>query len=231
MRGEMRGRYRFLSAYVLFSLLGMDVTLFFVRHAAANAYALTYWLLETVSLFLRFLVIWEIYRHTFRRHGEANRASSMGWGGLGLAAVLVAVSGFTWMRAYRGFHSLLLALVCTAGIVQAVLVLAALSAAKVRGLAIGRNIWGLAIGFGAYVSIDVLNFALVDLNGLLLRFIRTIAPVSYIGMLVVWTWALWNYAPGPERKPGAEWEREKVMGEWAQRWERTRGEVRKVVSP
>lgn len=230
-REEMRARYPFLFTYVLYCFLGMDVTLFAIRHVAENIYVRTYWDLELVSLFLRFLVIWEIYRQTFGNTAGPRRTWPLGWGGVGLCLGLVAVCGFTWLLAYRSFHSILLSLECTVGIAQAVLVLGALFGAKLSGIAMGRNMWGLAVGLGAYVSIGVLNYALSDVNGFMMRLLRVVAPSSFVGMVLVWTWALWNYVPNPQTDPARQKLPSEAAAWWARQWERSRDEVRKVVNP
>lgn len=227
VRVEMRGRYPFLFAYITYCFLGMDLTLYVVRRALPNLYARLYWELEGVCLLLGFCVVLEIYRQTFARATFANQLRpGAGW----LRGFWIALFALSWIGSYSSFRSIYLAMECSLGFAQAALVLAQLLAAKHLGLPMGRNAWGMAVGFGAYSSIDVLHFALFDMDRFLLPYIRVVVPMSFVAMLAVWTWALWNYAPNPSvagERAGAE--NEDLIW-WTGQWERASSEVRKVVN-
>ena len=231
LRAEMRGRYLYLFSYVLFCLLAMDLGVFAVSRLAPSVYGIVYWRLEIVSLLMRFLIVWEIYRHTFPRKSSDSRVPMNGsWKAL-LWCGLLALSALTWWGAFTSFHSHDLALECALGMGQAALVIAALLLARHFGFPLGRNVWGIATGFGTYVSVNILHFALYDLDHALLPYCQAAVPISFTGMLAIWIWALWNYAPNPRRVMEAGSAEAQEVTMWTERWGRTRGEVSKVVNP
>jgi hypothetical protein len=229
-REDMRGRYRFLFAYLAFSLLAMELTLFVVRHAIPAAYALLYWHFEVVSLFFRFFVVWEIYRHTFPPGSLRRRIPLKVFGAVCFWAALFSLSALSWYQAYNYFDSRYLALECSLDFAQAVLVLAQLVVAKHYGFLMGRNVWGLAVGFGAYVSINILHFSVYDLYHSIFAYYQAAVPTSFVGMMAIWTWALWTYAPNPHTDAVPRREPSKETLWWTERWERTLSAVRKVVN-
>jgi len=231
LQQRMVTRYRFLFTYLLFTVLAMDLTLYPVRRLLPGIYPFLYWELEMVCLLFRFFVVWEIYRHTFPRGSLLRHIPSQGWGALCFWIVLFSLSALCWSRAYASFHSVLLALECSIGFLQAVLVLAEMLVAKLYGFPMGRNIWGMAVGFGAYVSMNILNLALLDLAPWTLRYFSGIVPASFAVMLAIWTWALWTYAPNPSPAPAPAEGSAAEMAQWTEQWSRAHSAVRKTVNP
>jgi|SRR5208282_174879 len=231
LRQELRGRYRFLFFYVVFCLLAMDLTLFVIRHTTPSIYPISYWRLELISVLLRFCVIWEIYRHTFPPRLLRERASAVRRAMFYFWISLFSLSTLSWFQAYSTFHSRYLAMECGLDFAQGVLVLGQLLVAKHYGFPMGRNIWGIAVGFGAYLSVSIMNFSLFELDRSLLLYYQTVVSLSFAAMLAMWTWALWTYAPNPRTSIETAEVRSEELDWWARRWEKTLGAVRKVVNP
>ena len=231
LRKEMRWRYPYLLAYVVFCLFGTELVLLVTRRILTEySYQVIYWRLEIVGLLFRFAVVWEILRHTPLRFQMSSRRTSprpglaAGWAGG------IAITALIWWRAYLSFHSHLLALECSLGLAQTVLVLVPLLLIRWRGLSISRNLWGLALGFGAYISTDILHFALFDISQSSTYF-RAAVPTTFGLMLAFWTWALWNYAPDPNPVPAREEAGAEDLDWWTVRWEQARTAARKVANP
>lgn len=231
LREQMRGRYPYVFSYLVFCVLGMDLTLFVARHTIPSVYANLYWCLEMVSLVFRFLVVWEIYRKTFPRRSPRYRIPLKWLWVTCFWAALFCLSTLSWFRAYSSFHSRYLALECGLGFAQAVLVLGQLLVAKHYGFPMARNIWGIAVGFGAYRSVCILSFSLFELDRSLLPYYQTVVSLSFAAMLAMWTWALWIYAPNPRGSIEPAKVRAEELVWWTRRWEKTLGAVRKVVNP
>lgn len=231
LRRELRGRYWFLFFYVVFCLLAMDLTLFVVRHTTPRIYAISYWSLELISVFLRFCVIWEIYRHTYPPGFLRQRASSGGWAMSYFWIALSSLGALGYLWTYSSLLSFYPAIECSLSFVQAALVLGLLLVSTRERIRVGRNVWGIAVGFGAYVSVNVLNFALLEMSPSLFHYYRTIVPISFAGMLAIWTWGLWTYAPNPRASIEPAKARPEEILWWTRRWERTLTAVRKVVNP
>jgi len=227
----MRGRYPFLFSYLVYSLLAMDLALFVIRHAIPGIYPVLYWLLEMLSVCLRFCVIWEIYRHTFPRGSLGGGLAPKGLSAPFFWTIFLFLGALNWIGAYGSFHSHFLALECSLSFAQALLVLSLLLFAKHFGFHMGRDIWGLAVGLGAYLSINILGFALFEIDRSMFQLYLTVTALSFAGMLAMWTWALWSYAPNPHPVGELVSEPAEETVWWERRWEKALGAVRKVVNP
>ena len=63
---------------------------------------------------------------------------------------------------------------------------------------LGKNLKGLILGFGAYVGISVMILALLPALGSRFEILsERLRSGSYLFALLVWTVALWSYAPNP----------------------------------
>jgi hypothetical protein len=84
-------------------------------------------------------------------------------------------------------------------LVEAVFLAAMLLVANYYSIRLGRNLKGLILGFGGYVGISLIALSQFIATGppflkLLLGYLQTGA---YVLALVIWTVALWSYAPNP----------------------------------
>jgi hypothetical protein len=228
-RRQLWRRYIYFLSYVLYQLIVMDFLLFGVWRLAPALYRDFYWNAETLSAALRFLLVWEIFRHTFPRGSTLNRIASNAMALLSLGLGLFSVCVLWGFQAYSHFHSPYPALERGFGLAQALLTLGILFLARYYGVAFGRNLWGIAVGFGAYVSISTVNFAAIDLYHSFLPYWQVLVPLSFTGMLAVWTWAVWTYGPNPTPAVADEREQAVELGWWMERWARTLSTVRKVM--
>jgi len=190
-------RYLWPFLYVCYTLVIMNVALFAILKFRPELYKNSYWQCESISMGLRFLVIWEISSQTFRTVPTLYRNVSRGLAVLALVPILLSVYAFVALGSYARFIHIYFAVERSLDFVQAFLVLGMLAAAHYYGLRFGRNIWGIAVGFGAYVSIASAIFSVVDLEGSLTPSMQVLSPLSFVVMLALWTWALWTYAPNP----------------------------------
>jgi hypothetical protein len=190
-------------------------------------YAAVYWHIDSVDIVLRLLVVWEVFRQTFPKNSGLHRSLSKG---LGMIAVvlLVLAGGTLWgYQNYSGLKSLHLALDRSFGFVQAVMILGTLVVARYYGVRFGRNVRGIALGFGTWASISTANSAIVDLAHSFLPYGDYLRPVSFVFMLVVWVWALWVYEPNPPIIESSRVE----LGQWAEEWNRTISTARTILRP
>jgi hypothetical protein len=230
VRATLWRRLSLLFSYLVYSLVVMDLAQYATFRVFPHLYASLYWNCETVSLVLRFLVVWELYRETFFRESSRRHFSSQRLSMLAFAAVLVALSGFSGFAGYRNFHSLYPSLESGIGFAQATLVLTLLLGARHYGIRLGRNVWGIAVGLGAYTSIVTAQFALYHLNrSLFLPYWQVLVPLSFNAMLAMWTWALWNESPRPRVEMTFDEQRAGDLLWWSDRWEKTLTAVRKVI--
>ncbi len=227
-KGGMWRHYPFFVAYVLFVLL-RTLVLFAVMQLRAELYSVLYWRSEILAVALWFLITWEVFRQSFPKWSAIYRVASNAllvvlYG----SAITLVVTGARLGRplADRVVYPLMeRSLGCT----QAISLLLLLILARYYGVSMGRNVRGIAVGFGMFVSISVANFSALELLTSFVPYWRLVRPLSFLGMLVIWTCALWTYAPNPSLSsgeiPGSH------MKQWGEAWSRTLSVLRKVIEP
>ena len=89
---------------------------------------------------------------------------SKGFGVIALGLILFSV-GILWSyQTYSMVHSAYPAMARSFGFAQAIMILGILLAARYYGLELGRNLRGIAVGFGAWISVSTANNSLIDLR-------------------------------------------------------------------
>jgi hypothetical protein len=190
-------------------------------------YPAVYWHIDSADILLRLLVVWEVFRQTFPRKSGLNRSLSKGLGIAALGLLVLACATLLGYENYSGLRSLHLALDRSFGFVQATMILGTLVVARYYGVRFGRNVRGIALGFGTWASISTANSALVDLAHSFLRYGDYLRPVSFVFMLVVWIWALWVYEPNPPIRESEAVE----LNQWTEDWNRTISAARTIIRP
>ena len=141
---------------------------------------------------------------------------------------MFCLSSFWGVETYNTFHSFYPAIERSFGFAQAVLVLGLLMIARYYGVQLGRNLWGVAVSFGAYASVLTMNNAMVDLGHWYVPYWRLLSPLSFVAMLGMWVWAVWTYAPNPPIAAGEEAMQIAELGRWTDRWNQTVATARRV---
>ena len=213
-------RFPYFFAYILFAFV-RAVALYVLMRSHHAAYATIYWQTNVISLLLFFLVPWEISRHTF------TQSVTLRWiVGLALLLVLTSLSSATWLVG-QGLGNFYADLERKLSFAQAACMATILLLARLYSISLGRNIWWLALGFGVYTSISVMNFSLLDLLPSVFPYWQFVRPVTFNVMLAVWLWALWVPAPEPDWPLVPE----EGLIEWTRAWVRIRTVLRKVIFP
>lgn len=221
-RRELRFRYSCLTIFVAYRLLG-DLILFPVNRFKPGWFAATYWRIETIALFMQLLLNWEFYRKLF---GDSN-LRDLAWKVL-LATELVllpAVLALGWNQATSVRYPFLhLSPVVEQyfSLAQCLILLATAAVAWYYRLPLGRNLRGLGFGFGAYLLLRVVDFASLQAFRGFGGYWRALTPMTFVGMVGLWLWAFWHYAPPPRHEcideaPYLQWKLE-----WMHLWVRLR---------
>jgi hypothetical protein len=163
-------------------------------------HASVYWFSYVLSIVVEFAVLAEISDHIFqpfpaiRNLGRALMiAISLGFG----AAYILP----TILRSH-GMQMALLDFALRASLTKAVILVALFYAAHHFGLRLGRNVAGLMLGFSIYLGVNIANFACVENFGnLYASILWVMSPIAYTLCLLVWTGALWEFAPMPGARP------------------------------
>lgn len=218
--------YSRLFIYVSWLLIGNCALL--VSYLSFRAfYPTLYWHIDTIDVVLRFLVVWEVFQQTFPRTSGLNRSLSRGLGMIALILLVFATASFWNYQNYASVRSVHLALDRSFGFVQALMILGTLVMARYYGLRCGRNVRGIALAFGAWVSISTANNAMADLASSFLPYFYYLRPLSFVLMMAVWVWALWIYEPNPPIKETEGLE----LNQWLDDWNRTNSIARTIIRP
>ncbi len=182
--------YPFFFGYIAYVLL-MNLAQFILRKIGLPHYVVTYWVLEAGAIVCAFLVLWEIFRQTFSATHSLNRIAKR--------FVLWLLFSESILVLSFGTHSgpFFSQLERKVGLLQASWLALMLLLAGYYRVPLGRNVRGMAFGYGIYVAISISNFAAYELTESFLPFWRYIHPLSYLAALVLWTWGLWFYSPNP----------------------------------
>ena len=222
--------YPYFLSYLLYDLLVSDLGLYSAWILIPLKYPEVYWGVEILSLVLRFLVIWEILRYTFVGSPLLARMASHGIAAPGVVLLLCSVCAFWALEEYGTSHSLCFALERGLGLGQGVVILGVLLLGGYYGIRLGRNLWGVAVGFGGYLSISVIHYALFDMHYEYFPHWQALVPLSFDIMLLVWLWALWDYAPNAALQAAGTADTA-ASSLWWERWKGTLSTARKVVRP
>jgi hypothetical protein len=193
-----------------------------------SVYQAFYWRTNAIDVALRFLVVWEVFRHVFPRGSALNTLLSKGFAVFAAMLVTFALGTFWSYWIYAESQSLWAALERSFGFAQAVMTLGILLAARMYGLPVGRRIRVIAIAFGAWASISTANNAMIDLVRSFFPYWQVVRPLSFVVMLGAWTWAVWKDAAVPQPAVVEQPVRAEELRVWTEEWNRTLSSVRRV---
>ncbi|MCI0724054.1 MAG: hypothetical protein L0338_34605 [Acidobacteria bacterium] len=204
--------YPYFYTYLAYVVL-RTVCLYVLLQLKHPAYASVYWHTNTVSLVLFFLVPLEILRHVFRpSHAVKQLAGYVFVAVLLLFGLWILFDSTSPNTFYADLERKL-------SLAHGVCLLTILLLGRFYALPLGRNVWGLALGFGIYVSVSILNFSALDLLKSFLPVWQLVRPISFDAMLAVWAWALWSPSSSPEPVVASPQLSMPIMSQWQQRWD------------
>ena len=161
-------------------------------------YSTLYWRFDSMDVVLRFLVVWEVFHQTFPKGSGLNRSLSKSLAIVAFLLLAFACGVTFWgYQNYISFLFIHLDVDRNFGFVQAVMILGTLLMARYYGVNYGRNVRGIALAFGVWLSILTASSALVELTTSFLPYWYYLRPLSFVAMVLVWIWALWVYDPNP----------------------------------
>ena len=222
--------YAYFFLYVLWVVL-RTVVLPSIAFLSPTRFQSVFWTEEALCLPLNFLVVWEIFRQTFPKDSSLSRVASKGFILAGFALAVFLVDAFWGFKTYAVFNSVYLALERSFGFAVAVLTLGFLLVARYYGVPLGRNVRGMAVGFGIWASILTANNAIHDLDHSFVTFWRVVSPLSSMTMLGIWIWAVWSYAPNPVLEAVDAAAVESDLNTWTENWDQTVSSARRSIHP
>ena len=198
-------RCRFLAKYVLFySYVGFVLCLSSVRLVIycvePTFYRSFYWHTQSLSVLVGCMVVWEIYRRALGRFpGAARMARNL------LLLLLLIVVGKVLANTPNVLAGWLTG--TTAELernlraVQAVLLMGLLGVIASYRIPLGRNVWGMILGYGLFLGTSVINLTLRILLGDSFQIVwQYLQPLFYLSVLCVWSLTLWSYKTAAQPK-------------------------------
>jgi hypothetical protein len=204
-RGGFLTKYVLFYVYVNFVLCLSSVRLV-IYLAEPTYYRSFYWHTQSLSVFVGCLVVWEIY---WRALGRFPGAARMARNLLLLVSLIVVAKVLdntanlpaVWLT------------VTTAELernlraVQAVLLMSLVVVIAFYRIPLGRNLWGMLLGYAMFIGTSVINLTLRVILGDSFQGVwQYLQPLFYLAVLCVWCLTLWSYktAAQPKTEPKIE---------------------------
>lgn len=230
VRGRSVSGYRVFYSYVLFVLL-QSLLRFYLYQSGSPVYPSVYWSTEFLAVLLGCAVTFEIYRVGLRAYpGTARMARNI----LCIIFVLAATKAFVeasndprwWPIATSTDLELALRIV-QAGSIGALVLLF-----LIYKVPFGRNLRGIVLGYGLFLSLNVIQVAFISTQGVrYLAFWSYVQSFAYLLVLAIWISHLWSYQQEslPETTVRLELEYQRLAAATRQRLRDARGYVGKAV--
>lgn len=201
LRALVKRRFSLYPTFYLYLawVLAAELGRFYTYSAHLNIYQPFYWYTQFPTIILGYGVLLEIYRRALQNYAGADRLARTG---------LIATLGFVLLKVFLralvgGFQPFAMTtedLERNLRTVQAVLILVLVGVLFYYTIPIGRNLKGLVLGYGLFVSASVIDMALTW--HLERRIFRQLWQYFYSGAyflaLIIWCLTLWSYQPSPE---------------------------------
>ncbi len=195
-RSKALARYPFFFTYIACALA--DDILGYIHYWLTGSASYGVWLGEFLALIVECGVILEIFRCVLSPYPGAERFARIAG-----FSVFVAISSFaliyplmmpTWSRAGTMYE-----LARDLRTVQAIFLLGLFGVIRYYGIAIGKNMRGMSLGYGLYVGAALVGMAVRSYAGVPLPGTWNVITqqASYLAALLIWTTALWSYHPNP----------------------------------
>jgi hypothetical protein len=91
--------------------------------------------------------------------------------------------------------------------VQVALLIGLVAVLAVYRIPVGRNLWGMMLGYGLFISSNLITLTVrAFLGDAFQRAWSYVQPLTYVGALFLWCLTLWSYHPASpaETHPGIE---------------------------
>lgn len=213
LRGAFLRKYTFFYVY-LGCVFFQSLFLLVVYLAKPKYYSPFYWYAEFLSVVLGSGVVWEIYRRALGRFpGAARMARNV------LVFILLMVFSKVLVDTWNGTDwwptGAVVELERNLRAVQATLLIGLVFVIAFYRIPLGRNSWGMMLGYGLFIGTSVIILALRVLLGDSFQTAwHYLQPLSYLLVLCIWCITLWSYnaAPVPKTEPKIEQDYQLLAG-------------------
>jgi hypothetical protein len=227
LKCRLFAHYPFFFAYMAV-VCSLSIALWPIYQFHYGSYPKFFWAKQFLNLLAGFGVLFEIVRKSFQRYpGARNFATTV------LASMFAILCGYFVFRLLplppAAAHEGLSSLERDFRTVQALTLCGVLIVISYYRIDVGRNLRGIMTGLGLYVGSTILSNVLrIHLGPTFDRGWNAIQPYTYLASLLIWTFALWSYAPVPAPEMPAEIDKDYEA--FAGRTEGVLGTMRTAVS-
>jgi hypothetical protein len=189
-------KYIYFYAYI-FCVFAVS-TVLYIERSKPNFYDAWYWPTQFATLAVGFGVVLEVVRQALDAYPGAKRFA---WRA-SCAVFAVTFCCVEWRVARRTEWTTLAATVeleRDLRVVEALVLATVLAIVFYYRIELGKNVTGMILGFGVYVSVSLTTLALRSFVGP--RFDMAwglLQSASFVFGTAVWTVALWSYSPNPK---------------------------------
>jgi len=232
VRGKLALRYPAFYGYLAFILL-QDVFCFAVNLWYPRVYTGVYWTAEFISLLFGCAVVFEIYRVGLAAFPGTARMARNALGFLFALAIARAIAD-TWTDPRWWMEAATTQIEGALRTVEALAIVILAALFLFYSIPVGKNLRGILLGYGLFVSTSVLSLEFVSTSRPALRyFLSTVYPDFYFVVLILWLAHLWSYAPNlvPAASVRLEQEYQRVAAATHRRLQDARGYLAKAVRP
>jgi hypothetical protein len=201
LRGRLASKYPAFYTYIAFVLLQEPVRAG-IKLWRPPLYRDVYWSTEILAVIFGCLVVFEIYRVGLAAYpGTARMARNVLL--LTFAVALVKALAIAWNDPRWWMEAAATDIEGVLRAVQAVAIAVLVALCLFYSIPFGKNLRGILLGYGFFVSWSVAFLPFVSSVGINLRhLLGRLYPMSYFVVLGVWLVHLWSYYPNPQ--PQAE---------------------------
>lgn len=196
VRSRMVTRFPYFYAYI-FCVCCVSLALYIGYARSHGFYNRWYWPTQFATLVAGCGVILDVVRHAFGFYPGAERVARVACLGI-FSATFCYVGLKVATRAELTPLGVTVELERDLRVIQALLLVTILSIVFYYGIALGRNLVGLIVGFGAYVGVSLMTLAIRAFLGYRFNAVWVgLQSGTYLLSLMVWMAALWSCYPQP----------------------------------
>jgi len=207
IKGKLYEKYPAFYFY-LSTVLLIELLRFAAYTLQPSLHRLLYWYTEYLVAIVGYGVILEIYKHALKSSPGAARVARIFLLGV-LAAVILNVTANALTNPVWSPATTLAELERDLRAIQALLLFVIVALLAYYHVPVGRNIKGIAFGYGLYVCASVMSLAFGSLLAFALRpEWKYVQRIAYLASLFIWTCTLWSLQPDLETEAEPKIERD-----------------------
>ncbi len=197
VRARLLGAYQFFYTYIASSAVGsIALAGIFAVADDTERYHQWYWAIQLITLVTGYGILLEIFNHVLAPYpGAAKFARFAGIGSFAAIFCFALVAPLVMPHWSRGT---LIEFERDLRCVQALFICVLLAVISYYGVGIGKNIKGMALGYGLYILTSLISLAVRAYAGPSFDAVwNVVQPLSFDTSLLIWVVALWSYCPNP----------------------------------